>query len=405
MSVIDDVPDEILEEIFARMTLKSLICTRCVCHRLRDVSLLSSVDSTRSALYELYLTATLSPAMQAAKDYIEARLIRFDRETYLASLYAQHPYVPEEFQMWLLEWPAGVAIGFVWPGLPKGSFEDYGDKHLRSWNYLSVHPPQLYAIEFYTEPEDPYIAAMLPIQTENSSTFATYLVLDDRPSLDCLLVLSGMGDDSVFPLSKQFDDEASLSDQESWSDQASLDEEDVVAQASNTSVDQAIRQEGLRDPSVALNGSKMPTAVNGHPEHEVTSAKPSNEMRDLEVKNSIANLSSGQYHTQRGELVSAKTLDGFVTKGWINWLYTRLSIMDKAQKLKSSPPVRVSPKVTPDFDTSSDSESESSETEQDSSTASSDESDPFVRPPSALMDGDMTHLRKWDDYLTSRYDE
>jgi hypothetical protein len=110
--------------------------------------------------------------------------------------------VPEEFRLWLLEWPAKVAIGFVWPVLPIDSVVGYEIKRLRAWNYLSVHPPQLYVIDFYTEPEERYTTAMLPIQTEAYGNSATFLVMDGRPSLGCLLVFSWTGEGVVFPAPK-----------------------------------------------------------------------------------------------------------------------------------------------------------------------------------------------------------
>ncbi len=42
----------------------------------------------------------------------------FDRQAYIDALLSQHPAIPEDFRIWILEWPARLAIGCMWPGLP-----------------------------------------------------------------------------------------------------------------------------------------------------------------------------------------------------------------------------------------------------------------------------------------------
>jgi hypothetical protein len=113
MPSFNDFANETVEEIYVRMDLTTLICSRCVCQRWRSESLVVSVDPTRKALYELYLAAMSSTGLKLAESWIRQHLVPFDRKEYLNALYAQHHHVPAEFRMWLLEWPAKAAIGFI----------------------------------------------------------------------------------------------------------------------------------------------------------------------------------------------------------------------------------------------------------------------------------------------------
>ncbi|KAJ6470223.1 hypothetical protein C8R47DRAFT_760191 [Mycena vitilis] len=40
------------------------------------------------------------------------------RQTYIDALLDQHNEVPDEFRLWILEWPKRAAINCLWPGLP-----------------------------------------------------------------------------------------------------------------------------------------------------------------------------------------------------------------------------------------------------------------------------------------------
>jgi hypothetical protein len=278
----DKFPHECLMCIFAHMTLTSLIRARGVCLRWRDPQLLGLVDSTRRALLEFFYVAISSPGMERARDYIESKLIPFDRPAYISALYDQYPYMPEEFRLWILEWPAKVAIGFVWPGLPRGNAADYGVRALRGWNNLAVIPPRLYSLYLLTESE-PIVTPILPIRAGKSDTYATYLIMDSRPSPDCKLVFSGFGDDRVEPCH--------------WTGKPG----EMMGKGSEQDIENETDEGRHRQVYNTDNTS----------DSGATSKR----------------LYEGGARGYR-KLVSERTSDGFITLGWINWLCAHLSLMD-----------------------------------------------------------------------------
>ncbi|PPR03807.1 hypothetical protein CVT26_001002, partial [Gymnopilus dilepis] len=129
----------------------ALITARLVSHHWRHLISLAPIHPTRRRLLSLYHTVLAHPRPDAlAQEYLHAKLdSTFDSEAYIAALLAQNPEkggVPEEFSMWVLEWPERVCINGMWPGLPftmcgmdtnatAGSSRRYGA------NYLAVRPP------------------------------------------------------------------------------------------------------------------------------------------------------------------------------------------------------------------------------------------------------------------------
>lgn len=114
----DDLPNELLLPIFAHLPLKSLIVSRCVCRRWRYLVTSADLDPERRRLLTLYLRAIETPSFLVTRSEIIPALKPFDRAQLLGFVRDNGIGVlPKEFRMWIEEWPAKAAIGWIWPGL------------------------------------------------------------------------------------------------------------------------------------------------------------------------------------------------------------------------------------------------------------------------------------------------
>ncbi|KAI0348273.1 hypothetical protein BDW22DRAFT_1416538 [Trametopsis cervina] len=113
-----DLPDEIHLAIQTHMTLTALLNARAVCRFWHSLIPGSHIPSPRLRLLELYFRAVRSPAFQATRKQTLEQLQPFDRERALKPLTkGADDEIPEEFRLWILEWPARAAFGGIWPGL------------------------------------------------------------------------------------------------------------------------------------------------------------------------------------------------------------------------------------------------------------------------------------------------
>ena len=83
--------------------------------------------------------------------WVLANLQPFDHQAYIDDLMCQHPYVPEIFHIWILEWPARAVIGCVWPSLPNlySRVPCVDDVHrMEGTNWLAPVTPTVCAIPF-----------------------------------------------------------------------------------------------------------------------------------------------------------------------------------------------------------------------------------------------------------------
>ncbi|KII94389.1 hypothetical protein PLICRDRAFT_36656 [Plicaturopsis crispa FD-325 SS-3] len=118
---ISDLPPELLLEVFAHLPhLRSLIAAQGVNRDWRRLLPLSDIRPARRALLELYMHAVKSPSFLATRETILPQIVPFDREEYLAKLCPAPPHspdmLPEQFRLWILEWPTRATISRLWPG-------------------------------------------------------------------------------------------------------------------------------------------------------------------------------------------------------------------------------------------------------------------------------------------------
>ena len=106
----------------------------------------------------------------------------FDRQSYIATLRSQctgpEAEIPEDFEMYILEWPARMPIACMWPGLPFVDSQTDSIQRRFGINYLAPSP-QLSALVFKHQfPEVCFIPALL---TWRNSVSTSWLMFDKTP--------------------------------------------------------------------------------------------------------------------------------------------------------------------------------------------------------------------------------
>ncbi|THH27794.1 hypothetical protein EUX98_g6391 [Antrodiella citrinella] len=110
----DDLPNELLLQIYPHLSLQSLIAARSVDRRWRALVFQAYIPPARKNLLELYLHCLDTPAFLESRADIIPNLRTFDRDAYMNFL---PPDPPDEFNIWVREWPACGVTGWTWPGL------------------------------------------------------------------------------------------------------------------------------------------------------------------------------------------------------------------------------------------------------------------------------------------------
>ena len=179
-----NLPNEVLLHIFHFFPLKALIIGRTVSQHWRRLIPLADISPIRRVLLDFYLTLISSPIFPQTRPWVLANLQPFDRQAYIDDLMRQHPYVPEAFRIWILEWPARAVIGCVWPGLPNlySRVPCVDDVHrMEGTNWLAPVPTTVCAIPFKNYTPDAEFIPALFIFHANEST--VWLMLDGRDTL------------------------------------------------------------------------------------------------------------------------------------------------------------------------------------------------------------------------------
>ncbi|EDR00816.1 uncharacterized protein LACBIDRAFT_313023 [Laccaria bicolor S238N-H82] len=195
----EDFPNETLLHVFSFLPLKSLINGRTISQEWRRLIPLADINPTRQALLDFYLTLIDSPIFLQTRPWVLANLEPFNRQQYIDDLIDQHPYVPEAFRVWILEWPAKAVIGCNWPGLPNvHAGRDIADNvhRIEGNNSLAPLPPTICALPFmnYTAAAH-FIPALFIFHGQQSTV---WLMLDERESLRDKVYTLVEGGNSLF---------------------------------------------------------------------------------------------------------------------------------------------------------------------------------------------------------------
>ncbi|KAL0954137.1 hypothetical protein HGRIS_005277 [Hohenbuehelia grisea] len=137
-----DLPQDILYDLLPYLPLQSLIAARGVCRTWHHAAELADIHPIRRELLNIYLDLIDRPWFLDSRKWPLENLRDFDRQAYLDTLLAQYNWLPEDFSMWILEWPARATFGWIWPGLPCDDFTGESTFHrLSGINTLGIIPP------------------------------------------------------------------------------------------------------------------------------------------------------------------------------------------------------------------------------------------------------------------------
>ena len=176
------LPQTLLLRCFSFMSLKCLISSRCVCSDWRNLVPFSEIRPTRRRFLELYDRMLANHLFLESRTWTLDNLKPFDRDSYITTLREQftgsEAEIPEDFQMYILEWPARMAIACMWPGLPFVDSQTGGIQRQFGINYLALSP-QLSALVFKHQlPEACFIPALLTWRTPFETS---WLMFDKTP--------------------------------------------------------------------------------------------------------------------------------------------------------------------------------------------------------------------------------
>lgn len=164
------LPKEILLEIFSWFPLRSLIVAQGVNQLWRKLVPMADLLPERRDLLRLFITVINS------EEFWPEHVPKpepFDREEYLAELLDSIPgdKLPEEFVLWMREWPTKTVVDWIWPSLPKCWQRPFTNRSLKAG-----------IVEFHEDDSDednPNFAEMYCLQiAEHGCGWYTSLVLD-----------------------------------------------------------------------------------------------------------------------------------------------------------------------------------------------------------------------------------
>ncbi|KAJ7619606.1 hypothetical protein FB45DRAFT_161714 [Roridomyces roridus] len=148
MPAMDIFPPELTLQIFPHLPLKGLVAAEGVCQQWKQFIAIADIYPPRRGLFNLYKKIVHDPLFRDldTRPWLWENLRPFDRQAYLDHILAQHNYIPEDFRLWILEWPNKAVIACAWPGLPEVyCAEDADDvERVVGYNHLGCLAPQLY---------------------------------------------------------------------------------------------------------------------------------------------------------------------------------------------------------------------------------------------------------------------
>ncbi|KAF9560328.1 hypothetical protein CPC08DRAFT_604599, partial [Agrocybe pediades] len=173
---------ELLLKIFSFLELKPYIISHGVCKEWQRVLPLADVNPIRKRMLDLFRHMLSHPYFVDSRPWTLNNLKSFDREAYIESLYSQYPRIPEEFRLWILEWPEKMAIFGLWPGLPFMRFARTSLQRARGVNWIAYSPPCLTCIGYKPgTPDAHFIPALLVLRTYGRCVWL--LFADEEPGL------------------------------------------------------------------------------------------------------------------------------------------------------------------------------------------------------------------------------
>ncbi|TCD67490.1 hypothetical protein EIP91_012351 [Steccherinum ochraceum] len=124
-ATIHSLPPELMLSIFPSMPLKSLIHARGVSKEWRHFIDVSFIYPARRTLLEFYYQVIKSPSFLESRKHLISQLRDLDREEYISTIESEtNVPLPDEFRLWVLEWPLKAVPTWLWPGLDSAQPRD-----------------------------------------------------------------------------------------------------------------------------------------------------------------------------------------------------------------------------------------------------------------------------------------
>ncbi|KAF4616464.1 hypothetical protein D9613_008751 [Agrocybe pediades] len=117
-STFQDLPNELILAIFSFLELKPFIISHGVCKKWKQLLPLADIHPIRRRLFNLFHHMLQHPRFLETRPWTLKTLRPFERKAYIEALLSQYPAVPEEFRLWILEWPARMVPFGIWPSSP-----------------------------------------------------------------------------------------------------------------------------------------------------------------------------------------------------------------------------------------------------------------------------------------------
>ncbi|PPQ92217.1 hypothetical protein CVT25_008990 [Psilocybe cyanescens] len=176
-TTLQSLPVEILLHMFSFLQLKPYIISHGVCKDWKNLLPLAEIHPTRRRLLALYHKIINTPYFERSLTWSLDNLEPFDRQAYIDSLLSQYPAIPEEFRMWILEWPDRLVIACMWPGI---QLADYGTDNFRrrfgfNWLGYKSKSPQLFAVLYKNKtPHAKFIPGLLVWRTPTTTDWLIF---------------------------------------------------------------------------------------------------------------------------------------------------------------------------------------------------------------------------------------
>ncbi|KAJ7484312.1 hypothetical protein FB451DRAFT_1028536, partial [Mycena latifolia] len=90
-----------------------------VCQQWNHLVRVADIEPTRLALLDLYKETIRFPFFTRTQPWVLLGLREFDPQRFVEVLLEHHNFIPKDFRLWILEWPARAMLFSPWPGLPE----------------------------------------------------------------------------------------------------------------------------------------------------------------------------------------------------------------------------------------------------------------------------------------------
>ncbi|KAF4611674.1 hypothetical protein D9613_003686 [Agrocybe pediades] len=147
-SHLNELPTELILSIFSFLELKPYITSHAVCKLWQRLLPHAEIHPIRRRMLQLYHHMLQAPKFLETRPWLLENLQPFDRQAYIEGLLDQYSDIPEEFQLWVLEWPEKMAVLGIWPGLPLVRFNASTTQTYEGVNWMAYINPLLLALVY-----------------------------------------------------------------------------------------------------------------------------------------------------------------------------------------------------------------------------------------------------------------